>query len=237
LKSGSPPVPANHLLAKLPVAEYVELARDLEHLEVDAGRLIERKGTPLQYVWFPNDCLISVRAEISDEAGLEVGLIGREGALDIAFGARGSAAPLTALVQVGGSVLRIEAEVLARSAGRCPALHRAIFASMRSLMMQASQSALCSHYHLLEARLARALLLTRNRLQSDEFHLTHEFLSKALGVRRVGVTRAATTLHEKNLIHYRRGAITLADIPGLEAAACACYQIDKGLQDTAGKSF
>ncbi|WP_326941000.1 Crp/Fnr family transcriptional regulator [Actimicrobium sp. GrIS 1.19] len=224
-------------MAKLPVAEYVELARGLEHIELEAGCLIEQRGTPLQYVWFPNDCLISLRAEISDEAGLEVGLIGREGALSIAFGARGSAAPLTALVQVGGSAMRIEAEAFARLAGRSLGLQHAIFASMRSLMMQASQIALCSHYHLLEARLARALLLTRDRLQSNEFHLTHEFLSKALGVRRVGVTRAASTLHEKNLIHYRRGAITLADIPGLEAAACACYEIDKGLQTSPGKSY
>ncbi len=220
----------NRLLAALPRMEYAQLHGALRSAALVTGDCIQPARQAVREVWFPVDCLLSVRAEISPGGGLEVGLVGSEGVVGIAGGRNGCDSILSAIVQNSGSAFCIEVRALKRQLPSCPQLQQALYLSMHGLMMQASQNAVCSHYHLLEARLARSLLATRDRLQMSEFHLTHEFLGQALGVRRVGVTKAATALQIRNLIRYTRGAITVIDGPGLEQAACACYQLDQSQQ-------
>ncbi len=215
----------NRLLAALPSAEYAQLDGALRSVALSTGACIQQAYQPVCDVWFPLDCLISVRAEISPGGVLEVGLVGSAGVVGIAGRRDGSGSILSAIVQNSGTALCIAVQILERQLPTCPNLQQVLYSSMHGLLMEASQNAVCSHYHLLEARLARSLLATRDALQTSEFHLTHEFLGQALGVRRVGVTKAATALQTRNLIRYTRGAITVIDGPGLEQAACACYAL------------
>ena len=221
----------------LPPAEYQTIAASLDCVELTSSEIVQQSRRPILHVWFPNDCLISLRAEINADAMLEIGLAGAEGVVGVAGARNGGDSLLTAIVQNGGSAMRIDVSHLKRNLPDCPALQHALNMSIHGLMMQASQTAICSHYHLLEARLARSLLMTRDRLHTNEFHLTHEFVAHALGVRRVGVTKAATALQTHNLISYTRGAITIVDGAGLEAAACVCYPMDRRQLDAtiAGK--
>lgn len=224
--------PANRILSALSRQEYARIVGGLQQVELAAGDMIQHSHLPVSTVWFPITCLVSLRAEINPDAVLEIGLSGSEGVIGIAGGRNGVDSLLTAVVQSGGSAMCIAVSELNAVLADCPGLQQALFMSMHAMMMQASQNAVCSHYHLLEARLARSLLLTRDRLQTSEFHLTHEFLGHALGVRRVGVTKAATALQTRNLISYTRGAITIVDGTGLEAAACDCYQMDRRRLET-----
>ena len=226
--SSTPPSrAANQILAALPRAEYAQLQSSLRIESLVSGDCIQQARVSVQQVWFPTDCLISIRAEILPGGVLEVGLLGSEGVVGIAGGRNGIDSLLSAVVQNSGSAFCIDVKTLKRQLPTCPTLQQALYLSMHGLMMQASQNAVCSHYHLLEARLARSLLATRDRLRVNEFHLTHEFLGQALGVRRVGVTKAATALQTRQLIRYTRGAITIVDGAGLEQAACACYALDR----------
>jgi CRP-like cAMP-binding protein len=182
-------------------------------------------GDTIRHIYFPHDCLISLMAVAEGRMTLEVGLVGREGMLGATVALGHDTTQVRAVVQRAGSASRIEAERLRIEFARNPALQRVLFRYTDSLLSQAIQIAVCSRYHVLEARLARSLLVTRDRLQSDRFHLTHEFLAHALGVRRVGVTKAASALQQQGLINYSRGNIEILDPAGLAAAACACYEI------------
>jgi CRP-like cAMP-binding protein len=182
-------------------------------------------GDPIHHIYFPHDCLISLMAVAEGRMTLEVGLVGREGMLGATVALGHDTTQVRAVVQRAGSASRIEAARLRAEFARNPALQRVLFRYTDSLLAQAIQIAVCSRYHVLEARLARSLLVTRDRLQSDRFHLTHEFLAHALGVRRVGVTKAASALQQQGLINYSRGNIEILDPAGLAAVACACYEI------------
>src|SRR5690349_18103880 len=158
---------------------------------------------------------------------LEVGLVGREGMLGATVALGHDTTQVRAVVQRPGSASRIDADLFSAEFARSPALQRVLYRYTDTLLAQAIQIAVCSRYHVLEARLARSLLVTRDRLQSDRFHLTHEFLAHALGVRRVGVTKAASALQQQGLINYSRGNIEILDVDGLAAASCKCYAIVK----------
>jgi CRP-like cAMP-binding protein len=179
----------------------------------------------MRYAYFPSDCLVSLLTVVEGHRALEVGLVGREGMVGsrLALGIRVS--PIRALVQATGMAVRIKAARFLQEFRRSPALQQTLLHFTDSLMVQVTQTAACNHFHLVEARLARWLLMTRERLPSGEFHLTHEFLADMLGVRRVGVTSAASSLQRRELIRYRRGTITILDQQGLEAAACSCYRL------------
>jgi CRP-like cAMP-binding protein len=232
MNSAAPPVVAEHnanlLLAALPPQELARMLPALDLVKVDVGAVLCEPGDIIRHIYFPHDCLISLMAVAERRMTLEVGLVGREGMLGSTVALGHDTTQVRAVVQRAGSASRIEADRLRAEFARNPALQRVLYRYTDSLLAQAIQIAVCSRYHVLEARLARSLLVTRDRLQSDKFHLTHEVLAHALGVRRVGVTKAASALQQQGLINYSRGNIEILDPERLAAAACTCYEIVRG---------
>ena len=216
---------ANLLLAALPPDDIARLLPALDRVQVEVGDVLCEPGDPIRYVCFPDDCLISLMAVAEGRMTLEVGQIGREGMLGATVARGHETTQVRAVVQRAGSTGRIDSARLRIEFARSPSLQRVLYRYTDAQLAQAIQIAVCSRYHVLEARLARSLLITRDRLQSDKFHLTHEFLAHALGVRRVGVTKAASALQQQGLIFYSRGNIEILDPAGLASVACTCYEI------------
>jgi CRP-like cAMP-binding protein len=220
----------NRLLAALPPADLARLAPMLEPVQIDVGTVLCEPDDPIRYIYFPHDSLISLLAVAEGRMTLEVGLVGREGMLGATIALGHETTQLRAIVQRAGRAARMDSAQFRTEFACNPALQRVLYRYTDTLLSQAIQIAVCSRFHVLEARLARSLLVTRDRLQSDKFHLTHEFLAHALGVRRVGVTKAASALQQQGLIIYSRGNIEILDVPGLVAASCRCYEIVKDAQ-------
>lgn len=220
-------LPENLLLAALPAADRRRLLADRDPVDLVAGDTLTEAGDVARHAFFPIDSFISLIAPVDGGAQLEVGLVGNEGMFgtSVVLGVRFS--PLRALVQGAGPAWKIEAATLSREIERSPTLRRVLNRYLYVSLSQIAQTAACTRFHFVEPRLARWLLMTRDRAHSDKFHITHEFLAYMLGVRRVGVTRAASALQRRDLIHYTRGRLEILDVPGLEAAACGCYTAAK----------
>ena len=214
----------NRLLAALPAKEYERLLAGFEQVKLTYGEVLYESGEQMQHVYFPSDCVVSLLTVVEGHRALEVGLVGREGMLGSRLALGITTASVRALVQGTGTAVRIKSARFLRELQRSPMLQRALLHFTDALMSQVTQTAACNRFHQVEARLARWLLMTRERLLSSEFLLTQEFLADMLGVRRAGVTVAASALQRRKLIRYRRGTITILDQQGLEAAACSCYQ-------------
>jgi CRP-like cAMP-binding protein len=219
-------VAENLLIAQLPRRDRVQLLAICKPVQLELGSVLCEPGESTRHVYFPHDCFISLVSAIEGEPGLEVGMVGREGMLGAQLILGVDAIPLHALVQGAGAAWCIEAAPFRRELARSTALHRALNRYLYVLMAQLATSAACTRFHNVGPRLARWLLMTQDRAHSDSFHLTHEFLAHMLGVRRVGITRAASDLQRSGLIGYHRGEITVLDRAGLEAAACGCYAAD-----------
>jgi CRP-like cAMP-binding protein len=219
--------PENLLLASLPAADRRRLLANRDPVDLVAGVTLTEPGDVARHAYFPIDSFISLIAPVDGNAQLEVGLVGNEGMVGTApiLGVRVS--PLRALVQGAGRAWQFDAATLTSEIERSPALRRVLHRYLYVLLSQVSQSAACTRFHFVEARLARWLLMTRDRAHSNSFHITHEFLAYMLGVRRVGVTRAASALQRREVIHYTRGNLEILDGRGLEAAACGCYAAAK----------
>jgi len=221
--------PQNRLLAALPRRDAKPVLDGCEPVELKFGQVLYEPDTRIRYAYFPTDSFISLMIPVDGTANLEVGLIGNEGMLGSPLVLGVTASPLRALVHGAGSALRMNAGVLLHELGQRLALRRALHRYLHVRMIQLSQAAACTRFHVVEQRLARLMLMTQDRAQMDEFHVTHEFLAYMLGVRRVGVTKAAHALQARHLIRYHRGAVTILDRAGMEAASCGCYHAD---QDT-----
>ena len=217
----------NHLIALLPRRERASLLGACESVDLKLGAVLCKPGETTCHVYFPGDCVVSLVTAIDGAAGLEVGMVGREGMLGAQLALGVSVIPLHALVQGAGTAWRIAAAPFRRQLAGSRALQLSLNRYVHVLMVQLSIAAACARFHNVEPRLARWLLMTQDRMRSDNFHLTHEHLGRMLGVRRVGITGAASDLQRQGLIHYRRGDITVLDRAGLEAAACSCYAADR----------
>ena len=222
-------VPAtNRLLDAVHPKAREQLLANCEHMELHIGEVLYRAGEAIPHVYFPTGGFISLVAPV-DNTNLEVGIVGNEGVLGITLILGVDTAPFTALVQGTGTALRITSAAFLRILCQSAELHQELKRYLYVSMSQLAQSAACTRFHLVEGRLARWLLMTQDRAHSDHIHITHVFLAYMLGVRRVGVTKAANSLQQKKLISYRRGDITILDRAGLEAASCGCYRADKAI--------
>jgi CRP-like cAMP-binding protein len=215
---------ANSLLAALPRTSYLRLLPSLVPVELAFGEVLYEPGMPIRDVYFPGRSLVSLLTLVEGHLALEVGLVGRDGMVGVPLALGIDASPVRALVQGAGPAFRMNAARFRRELSRSLPLQGELYRYVHTLMAQISQTAGCNRFHVVQARLARWLLMTRDRVRSGEFRMTHEFLSHMLGVRRVGVTEAASVLQRRKLIEYSRGSITILDHRGLEKAACACYE-------------
>jgi CRP-like cAMP-binding protein len=224
---------ANHVLAVLSRPAYRRMQSGLDPVELNYGQVLyEPKGT-IDHVYFPVDSLVSLLTAVDDQRNLEVGMVGNEGMVGMPMVLGISVSAVRALVQGSGTALRMTAARFRAEFKKNIVLQQALFRYTHLLMAQVSQTAACNRFHPAEARLARWLLMTSDRLHTNEFHLTQEFLAHMLGIRRVGVTKAARNLEQRKLIAYSRGAIRILERKRLEAAACSCYRIVRNLQDDA----
>ncbi|ESS67730.1 cyclic nucleotide-binding domain protein [Methyloglobulus morosus KoM1] len=224
-------VPAtNRLLDALHHKDREQLLTNCEHMELNIGEVLYRAGAAIPHVYFPTGGFISLLAPV-DSSNLELGLVGNEGVLGITLILGVDSAPFTALVQGTGTALRITTASFLHILEQSAELHQVLKRYLYVSMSQLAQSAACTRFHLVEGRLARWLLMTKDRAHSDHIHITHVFLAYMLGVRRVGVTKAANSLQQQKLISYQRGDITILDHDGLEAASCGCYQADKEIYE------
>src|SRR6202789_4175760 len=214
----------NWWLAGISSKDYGGLDQ-LEPVRLRFGQILYEAGGRIRHVYFPIDCLISLLTAVDKRRTLEVGMVGKEGMTGMPFILGMGVSGVRALVQGGGRALRMSAAPFRIEFDRNQPLREALFRYTYALMAQISQTAACNRFHDAEARLARWLLMTRDRVGSDEFRLTHEFLAHMLGLRRVGITEAGSALKRRKLIGYHRGMLEIHDTKGLEAAACSCYRI------------
>lgn len=216
---------ANRLLASLPRKSYRRLASGLAPVSLVFGEVLYEPGAQIRDVYFPGGSVVSLLTVVDGRSALEVGLVGREGMVGIPLALGIGVSPVRALVQGGGSAMRMSAARFRIAFGASPALRHGLHRYAHALMAQITQIAACNRFHAVEARLARWLLMTRDRVGSGQFRLTHQFLAHMLGVRREGVTGAASALQRRGLIAYQRGELRIVDHAGLEAASCGCYEL------------
>jgi CRP-like cAMP-binding protein len=213
----------NLLLAKLPTSERLLIVARCEPVELAIHDVLCKQGKPMNHVYFPITSFISQIFTTRGRYGLEVGLVGAEGMLgsSLMFGV--NVAPARAIVYGTGSALRLGAAQFSRELKRSPALTQTVNRYLYVVASQLMQTAACGRFHFVPARLARWLLMTRDRADSDELTLTHEVAAYILGVRREGVTEAACLFQARKLIRYSRGVVTILNAPGLEGTTCECY--------------
>jgi len=215
----------NKILNTLSNGEYSRFLAKAKRIELVYGETIYGRGDAMRYVYFLDSGIISLLAGVGPDTAIEVGIVGREGiiGLPVFLGVKNSSN--LAIVQGAGFAMRIEADDFLTQCESGGTLSRLLKRFTHSLLAQASQSAACLRFHVIEHRLARWLLMTSDRMESDKFPVTQEFLSNMLGVRREAVSKAAIILQDLQLIGYTRGRVTIKDRKGLENTACACYGI------------
>lgn len=223
--SAEMPVVTNHLISRLSREEQNRFLQHCEPTELVFGDILCEPDQPIQYVYFPLAGFISLVISMEGHQPLEVGLIGNEGMLGATLALEVADAPLKAVVQGSGSALRMTAARFQHELRNSPSMLSTLNRYLYVLVMQLSQTAACTHFHEIEPRLARWLLMTHDRAHADHFHLTQEYLADMLGVRRSSITIAAGKLQQQKLISYIRGEINILDRKALEAASCACYNV------------
>ena len=222
----------NRLLATLPKKEYARLLPSLDEVPLLFEKVLYEAGGLILDIYFPTSGIVSLLAAVEDRATLEVGIVGSEGMVGLPIFMGVKISHNRAVVQGAGVALRMKTAAFQKECDNGGSLPRLLRRYSHSRLTQIAQGAACNRFHPIDARLARWLLMTRDRMGADEFQLTQEFLSNMLGVRREGVNKAAGELQQQHLVSYTRGALTILDGPGLEAIACQCYGIVKEEYDT-----
>ncbi len=215
---------SNRLLLALTLEDLDGLRAHLELVPLPHKRTLSNPGAPIQHLYFPEEGMVSLVQPLQG-AMIEVGMIGNEGFVGVPVLLGADACPLETMVQIPGSALRIETGAFREKAGRSTTLSGLLLRYAQALQVQVSLTAACNGRHPIPERLARWLLMARDRAPSDELPFGHEFLSMMLGVRRAGVTVAVGTLKAAGLIRNTHGRVTIIDRHGLEAASCECYRI------------
>lgn len=215
----------NRLLAMLPREEYQMLSPNLEPVALRLGEVIYESGGQQHYIYFPTTAIISLLYMMENGSSAEMGVAGNEGLVGIALFMGGATVPNRAVVQSAGDALRMKTNILQDEFARAGTFQRLLLRYTQALMTQMSQTAVCNRLHTVEQQLCRWLLLSRDRLNTDELVMTQELIANMLGVRREGVTGAAQRLQENGLISYVRGHIQILDRRGLEATVCECYRV------------
>lgn len=217
----------NRLLAALPDAEWERWARHLEPVDMPLGKVLYESGSRLSHVYFPVTSIVSLLYVMEDGASAEIAVVGNEGIVGISLFMGGESTPSRALVQSAGQGFRLKSELMLQEFNRAgPVLHL-LLRYTQALITQMSQTAVCNRHHSLDQQLCRWLLLSLDRLHSNELVMTQELIANMLGVRREGVTEAAGNLQQAGLIRYQRGHITVVDRAGLERRTCECYAVVK----------
>ena len=202
-----------------------------ETVELAFPDVLAEPGESIRHVYFPTASFISLVTPLEGKNSLEVALAGNEGMHGVCVAMGVGISPVHALVQGSGLAWRMGSATFGRELARVPSLRSCVDRYIYVLMSQLIKTAACNRFHRVEQRLARWLLMTADRAHSSSFHITHEFLASMLGVRRVGITEAASALQERKLISYARGAVTIRDRKGLERASCACYRSDLAIYE------
>jgi CRP-like cAMP-binding protein len=214
-------------LAALPAAEFERLSPHLELVPLPLANLLYESGSRLQHVYFPTDCIVSLLYVMENGASAEIAVVGNEGILGIALLMGGESTPSRAVVQSSGHAYRLPAQLIKDEFNRAGPMLHLFLRYTQALITQMAQTAVCNRHHTIDQQLCRWLLLSLDRLPSNELTMTQELIANMLGVRREGVTEAAGKLQSAGLIHYHRGRIIVIDRAGLEARACECYAVVK----------
>lgn len=215
----------NRLLAALPAAEFDRLAPHLKPVELALKQVLHQPNQPLEFVYFPTDGMISLITRMQDGSAIETGTVGNEGLVGIPVFLRAERMPVEAFCQIPGSAMRMTSATFQREVTPDLALYRLLQRYTQALFNQSAQSAACNRLHTIEARFCRWMLMTRDRVNDDQFPMTQEFLAEMLGVQRSSVNLIAATIQRAGLIEYRRGQMTILDRAGMEEVACECYAV------------
>lgn len=225
--SANPNPSQNHLLAALPTAEFDALAVHLEWVAMPLGKILYEPGEKLQHAYFPTTSIVSLHYVMESGATAETAGVGNEGVVGVSLFMGGETTTSTAVVQTAGHAYRMEGQLLKEEFYRAGLMQRLLLRYTQALLTQTAQTAVCNRHHSLEQQLCRWLLLTLDRMPTNELIMTQELVASMLGVRREGITEAAGKLQRAGLISYRRGHIAVLDRNGLEGHACECYAVVK----------
>lgn len=217
----------NHIIAALPTAEFERLAPHLERVAMPLGEVLYESGGKLAYVYFPTTAIVSLQYIMESGASAEIAGVGNEGILGISLFMGGETTPSRAVVQTGGHGYRLKANLMMQEFNRAGLMLRLLLRYTQALLTQMAQTAVCNRHHSVEQQLCRWLLLTLDRLPSNDLTITQELIASMLGVRREGITEATGKLQHAGFIGHRRGHITVLDRSGLEAHVCECYEVVK----------
>ncbi|MFO8045780.1 MAG: Crp/Fnr family transcriptional regulator [Halomonas sp.] len=217
----------NHLLSALPSDEYQRLSPHLEWVDLKLGDSLVESGKMMRHVYFPLDCIVSLLCVMEDGDSTEIAVVGSEGIVGISLFMGGETTPSRAVVQSAGSAYRLKGRLIKDEFYRAGPLQRLLLRYTQALITQMAQTAVCNRHHSLDQQLCRWLLLSMDRLPTNELVMTQELIANMLGVRREGVTASAGKLQSAGLISYHRGHIHILDRPGLEARVCECYEVVK----------
>nr|WP_230966983.1 Crp/Fnr family transcriptional regulator [Nostoc sp. NZL] len=209
----------------MPTSDYERLVPHLKLVSLPTRQVIYEPGEPITQVYFPQNAVISIVTSMEDGSTVEVGIVSNEGMVGIPVILGGNTTTTKAFVQISGAGMQMDADVLRNEFKRGGALQKLLLRYVRAIYTELTQGCACNCLHTLEERLARWLLTVSDRLESEEFLLTQEFIAQMLGVRRSGVTVAASTLSRAGMIRYQRGQINILNRGDLEATSCECYQV------------